>query len=107
MTRYQYQPLDNEAEYIRFIYLLPAEPSTDVRVDIVHTRLMKEDVPKYEALSYVWGESDILRMSSTSDKRETSLWQSLEVYIRLCHTSATETNEEPCGLMPSAWISRI
>ena len=58
MTPYQYQPLDDEAEYVRLLYLLPAETSTDIRVDIVHTRLTKEDVPKYEALSYAWGESD-------------------------------------------------
>ena len=58
MTPYQYQPLDDEAEYIRLLYLLPAETSTDIRVDIVHMRLTKENVPKYEALSYAWGESD-------------------------------------------------
>ena len=58
MTPYQYQPLDAEAEYVRLVYLLPAEASANIRVDIVHTRLMKEDVPKYEALSYAWGETD-------------------------------------------------
>ena len=55
---YQYQALDAEAEYIRLLYLLPAETSADIRVDLVHTRLTKDDVPKYEALSYAWGERD-------------------------------------------------
>ena len=55
---YQYQALDAEAENIRLLYLLPAETSADIRVDLVHTRLTKEDVPKYEALSYAWGERD-------------------------------------------------
>ena len=58
MTPYQYQPLDAKAGCIRLMYLLPAEVTADIRVDIVHTRLEKEDVPKYEALSYAWGESD-------------------------------------------------
>lgn len=55
---YQYQALDAEAECIRLIYLLPAETSADIRIDLVHTRLTKDDAPKYEALSYAWGETD-------------------------------------------------
>ncbi len=58
MTPYQYQALDAEAEYIRLMYLLPAETSADIRIHLVHTRLTKEHVPKYEALSYAWGERD-------------------------------------------------
>lgn len=58
MTPYQCRPLDAEAGYIRLMYLLPAEITAGIRVDIVHTCLEKEDVPKYEALSYAWGESD-------------------------------------------------
>ena len=55
---YQYQALDPEAGYVRLMYLLPAEASADIRVALLHTRLTKEDVPKYEALSYAWGERD-------------------------------------------------
>ena len=58
MTPYHYQALDAEAEYIRLMYLLPAETSADIRVHLVHIRLTKEYVPKYEALSYAWGETD-------------------------------------------------
>lgn len=73
MTPYHYQPLDNEAEYIRLLYLLPAEPSTDIRVDLVHTRLTKEDVPKYEALSYAWGESDTPEVINVGQEGDVTL----------------------------------
>ena len=83
MTPYQYQPLDNEAEYIRLIYLLPAEPSTDIRVDIVHTRLTKEDVPKYEALSYVWGESDTPDVINVGQEGDVTLAVTRSLYQAL------------------------
>ena len=83
MTPYQYQPLDNEAEYIRLIYLLPAEPSTDIRMDIVHTRLTKEDVPKYEALSYVWGESGTPEVINVGQQGDVTLAVTRNLYQAL------------------------
>ncbi|KAK0512926.1 hypothetical protein JMJ35_004943 [Cladonia borealis] len=56
MMPYQYPALDVEAGYIRLMYLLPAETSAVIRIELAHIRLTKEDVPKYEALSYAWGE---------------------------------------------------
>ena len=83
MTPYQYQPLDNEAGYIRLIYLLPAEPSTDIRVNIVHTRLTKEDVPRYEALSYAWGETDTPEVVNVGQEGDVTLAVTRSLYQAL------------------------
>ena len=85
MTSYQYQPLDTEAECIRLIYMLPAETSTDIRVDIVHTRLTKEDVPKYEALSYAWGESDTPEVIYVGQEGDVTIAVTRSLYQALPH----------------------
>ena len=83
MTPYQYQPLDTEAGYIRLIYLLPAEFTADIRVDIVQKRLEKEDVPKYEALSYAWGESDTPEVIYVGHKGDITLAVTRSLYQAL------------------------
>ena len=83
MTPYQYQPLDDEAEHIRLLYLLPAETSADIRVNIVHTRLMKEDVPKYEALSYAWGEIDTPEVIYVGQKGDVTMAVTRSLYQAL------------------------
>ena len=85
MTPYQYQPLDDEAEHIRLLYLLPSETSTDIRVDIIHTRLTKEDVPKYEALSYAWGESDTPEVIYVGQKGDVTMAVTRSLYQALPH----------------------
>ena len=70
---YQYQALDAEAENIRLMYLLPAQTSAVIRVDLVHIRLTKEDVPKYEALSYAWGNRDTPEVIYVGQKGEDTI----------------------------------
>jgi hypothetical protein len=71
MTQYVYQPLDERNNEIRLITLLPAsDRDSEVICDLHIVRLTKEDVPKYEALSYTWGSTESpvrLRVSSVKD----------------------------------------
>ena len=80
---YQYKALDAEAENIRLMYLLPAETSADIRVDLVHTRLIKEDVPKYEALSYAWGERDTPEVIYVGQKGDDTIAVTRSLYQAL------------------------
>ena len=43
---------------MRLVLLLPGEGTADIRVCLIHTNLTSGDVPKFEALSYAWGERD-------------------------------------------------
>ena len=83
MTPYQYQPLDAEAGYIRLMYLLPAENTAEIRVDIVHTHLTKEDVSKYEALSYAWGESNTPEVIYVGQKGDVTMAVTRNLYQAL------------------------
>ena len=58
MAPYQYQPLDQEANHIRLMMLLPGDFSAEVRVELIHKPLLSDRRPKFEALSYTWGLVD-------------------------------------------------
>ena len=55
MARYQYAALDEEAQEIRLLTLLPGAFSDEVKI-LIHTTQLSESIrPQYEALSYLWG----------------------------------------------------
>ncbi|EOA81138.1 uncharacterized protein SETTUDRAFT_36012 [Exserohilum turcica Et28A] len=57
-SRYTYQPLDENNNEIRLITLLPsADTRSEIVCDIKITPLVEGEVPRYEALSYVWGST--------------------------------------------------
>ena len=63
MSRYQYQPIGDEARKIRLLSLLPKSRSRspisskrDIHLLIHHTDLDEYTVRDFEALSYVWGD---------------------------------------------------
>lgn len=56
--RYKYRPLREEVYEIRLLTLLPGPPSSDIRVLLTTTPLTKDNIPKYEALSYAWGTAE-------------------------------------------------
>lgn len=58
MSRYQYQPLDPEAQTIRLMRLLPGSFEDDICVSLDTTVLREDRIPKYEALSYAWGSRE-------------------------------------------------
>lgn len=58
MAQYQYPPLDEEAKEIRLLTLLPAKFGSEVRVTIRNVQLHENNIPQYEALSYVWGSME-------------------------------------------------
>ena len=80
---YQFKALDAEAESIRLMYLLPDEPSADIRIDLVHTLLKEEDVPKYEALSYAWGETDTPEVIYVGHKGDNTIAVTRSLYQAL------------------------
>lgn len=50
---YQYKPLPSE-KFVRLIELYPGHTNEDIACTLRQTRL--EDAPKYEAISYAWGD---------------------------------------------------
>jgi hypothetical protein len=55
---YTYSPLDEEAQEIRLLTLLPGSFSSDVRVCLDITPFTKSNVPNFEAVSYAWGSAE-------------------------------------------------
>jgi hypothetical protein len=58
MGQYQYPSLDEEAKEIRLLTLLPARFGSEVRITIRNVQLHEDNIPQYEALSYVWGSME-------------------------------------------------
>ncbi|KAE9366430.1 HET-domain-containing protein, partial [Stipitochalara longipes BDJ] len=52
---YHYSPLNDEAQEIRVIRLLPETYSSDIRICLEIKRLTQDSVPEFEAVSYTWG----------------------------------------------------
>lgn len=52
---YQYAPLNEKAQEIRLLTILPGNFSSDMRVCLHITPFAKETELKFEALSYCWG----------------------------------------------------
>ena len=52
---YQYSPLNEHAQEIRLLTLLPRKSSPSLRIILSITSLTDSLVPKFEALSYTWG----------------------------------------------------
>jgi hypothetical protein len=57
-TPYLYVPLDENAQQIRILTLLPGSSPAQIRINLEIVQLSTEHVPDYEALSYVWGSTE-------------------------------------------------
>jgi hypothetical protein len=57
MGEYKYRPLRPEQNEIRLLRLMPAPPRGEVEIEIFSADATSN--PEYEALSYVWGASDL------------------------------------------------
>ncbi len=55
MAPYQYSALDEDASEIRLMTLLPGKLQDDIIITLETVTLIRDHVPHYEALSYVWG----------------------------------------------------
>lgn len=55
---YQYSPLDEEAQEVRLLTLLPGPFSAEIRVCLDITPFTEDRVPKFEAVSYTWGSTE-------------------------------------------------
>ncbi len=58
MPAYEYFPLVPEGSEIRLLKLLPAQLWKPIRIHLTSHAFSKESLPRYEALSYVWGSSE-------------------------------------------------
>jgi hypothetical protein len=55
---YQYVPLNEEADEIRLLTLLPGTFSSEIRLRLDITPFTQHRVPKFEAVSYAWGSTE-------------------------------------------------
>jgi hypothetical protein len=55
---YQYSPLDEEAQEIRLLTLLPGAFSSEIRLCLDITPFTESHVPNFEAVSYTWGSAE-------------------------------------------------
>ena len=55
---YQHQPLQEEANHVRLMTLLPEERQTPLKILIDIVELAEAEKPMYEALSYTWGSAE-------------------------------------------------
>jgi len=55
---YKYSALDEDQQQIRLLTLMRGSKLSKLRVELKTVRLSKDEIPKYEALSYAWGSSD-------------------------------------------------
>ncbi|KAK3680251.1 hypothetical protein LTR78_000629 [Recurvomyces mirabilis] len=57
MERYTYRPLDKTHKEIRVLDVLPGSGKQTVRCQMRHVFLTSDPVPKYETISYCWGDA--------------------------------------------------
>ncbi|KAE9378270.1 HET-domain-containing protein [Stipitochalara longipes BDJ] len=61
-TPYHYTPLDEKAQEIRLLTLLPgpfpARIDTKIRISLKIVQLIRDNSPEFEALSYAWGSTE-------------------------------------------------
>ena len=82
MNSYRYNPLPTASndKVIRLVNLLPGDSSEPIACELITVSLNDISSPKYEAISYAWGESairksiQIVRRHSTGIFQEGSLW---------------------------------
>ncbi|KAI0866601.1 heterokaryon incompatibility protein-domain-containing protein [Xylaria cubensis] len=59
MAKYRYAPIDSAAGQIRLLALLPSTKfEAEVQIQLTTAVLSETSIPKYEALSYVWGSAE-------------------------------------------------
>lgn len=73
------QPLDLQAKQIRILRLLPGQRDDPIRCELYSAHL--GDRPYYEALSYVWGDPNIVRPIFL-DGRQVRVTENLETALR-------------------------
>ena len=56
MGRYRYQPLNEALKEIRLLTLHPGSFDSPIVISLDKVIHSKTRIPKYEALSYVWGD---------------------------------------------------
>jgi Heterokaryon incompatibility protein (HET) len=91
-THYQYLPLDEAAQEIRLLTLLPGASSAEIRILLHANSFTQHNAPKYEALSYAWGSSKYVVNIKVGSSGSNSLavTQNLAVALRyLRHKNET------------------
>ncbi|KAE9371638.1 hypothetical protein N431DRAFT_545839 [Stipitochalara longipes BDJ] len=55
---YKYAPLDENKQEIRLLTLLPGQFSSEIRICLEVAQFTKDEVPRFEAVSYTWGSAE-------------------------------------------------
>lgn len=56
---YVYQPLDNLQTEIRLLRLKPGHTEEEIECSLFHASLRGQEVPRYETVSYCWGDTTL------------------------------------------------
>ncbi|KAH9215470.1 heterokaryon incompatibility protein-domain-containing protein, partial [Leptodontidium sp. 2 PMI_412] len=101
-NNYPYLPLAAAQDEIRFLELLPRglDSSTPIQARLIHGSL--KDLPKYDALSYVWGSTHEQTTIQLDDTRDYLVTKNLERALR--HISHFETRKNE---VVRIWVDAI
>ena len=80
---FKYQPLENSNSNVRLVYLYARAGNDTTRLSLIHVSLRR--APKYDALSYRWGDSEngstvLIDGSASSSHR--ALHQHCRIFVR-------------------------
>jgi hypothetical protein len=85
-SRYKYNPIDTSVDGIRLLILEPTQNSTTlINCRLIHVTFAQK--PKYEALSYTWGDETTRRKISIDGKDLTVAQNLFDALIHLQHPS--------------------
>ncbi|GIZ48350.1 hypothetical protein CKM354_001141500 [Cercospora kikuchii] len=91
-ARYNYKSLCSDCQEFRLLDVQPAEPSeTLVKCTLRHANLKDEPVPRYETISYVWGDSQKLGTLVINGKAYIYAASSVEALRRTRYSNAIRT----------------
>lgn len=71
MHDFQYTPLDGESPSFRLLRLLKGDTTINVECEIFHSSISEQDGVAYEALSYTWGNTELVECIKLNGQR---LW---------------------------------
>lgn len=95
---FKYQALSRDGAAIRLLNLMPASCSKEIEIEIFHVDLLDvSSVPRYEALSYVWGPPE--RTHEVLVRRSSQNFQQMETGESLKDAaSQLELGQDRCTL---------
>jgi hypothetical protein len=98
-----YQPLTSRTSF-RILKLHPASQGADISCHLTYESLAEDELPKYVALSYVWGDPNVTTAITVNDQ---PFQVTLNLASALRHLrNAAPTDEIPTGFR-TLWVDAI